>query len=97
MHESALWIHDPGGERPLSSDGEVVAEGSPPSFSPDDRTIYYVLRRGQEGYDAELWRTSVESGKSEAVFPGISMIAYDVSRDGNQVVYTFASAFSMSP
>ena len=87
VHESALWIHDPGGERPLSSEGEVVTEGSPPSFSLDDKSIYYLLRRGQEGSDAELWRTSVESGKSEAVFPGISMMAYDVSPDGKQVVY----------
>ncbi len=30
---------------------------------------------------------TVESGKSEAVFPGVSMVAYDVSPDGKQVVY----------
>ena len=85
VHESAIWIHDAHGERPLSSEGEVV--GWSPSFSPDDTTIYYLLRRGQEGSGAELWRTFVDSGKSEAVFPGISMVAYDVSPDGKQVVY----------
>jgi DNA-binding winged helix-turn-helix (wHTH) protein/Tol biopolymer transport system component len=92
VHESALWIHDPDGERPLSSEGEIVADGwSSLSFSADDKTIYYLLRRGQEGSDAELWRTSVESGKSEAIFPGISMSASDVSRDGKQVVYATAA------
>lgn len=83
VHESAVWIHDGGGERPLSSEGEVVGG---PSFSPDNSTIYYLLRRG-EGSGAELWRTVVDSGKSEALFPGISMIAYDVSADDKQVVY----------
>lgn len=86
VHESAVWIHDASGERPLSSEGEVMGGISPASFSPDDSTIYYLLRRG-EGSGAELWRTEVDSGKSEAVFPGISMLAYDLSADGKQVVY----------
>ena len=32
----------------------------------------------------------VDSGKSEAVFPGVSMLAYDVSPDDKQVVYATA-------
>jgi Tol biopolymer transport system component len=87
VHESAVWIHDETGERPLSSEGEVVGR---PSFSRDNSTIYYLLWR-REGSDAELWRTVVESGKSEAVFPGISMISYDVSEDGKEVVYATAA------
>lgn len=87
VHESAIWIHDPGGERQLSSEGEVVTDLSPPSFSPDNTILYYLLRHGHEGAGAELWRTIVESGKSEAVFPGVLMLAYDVSSDGRQVIY----------
>jgi DNA-binding winged helix-turn-helix (wHTH) protein/Tol biopolymer transport system component len=86
VYESAIWIHSPGGERQLSSEGEVEY-WSPPSFAQDDTVIYYLLRRGQEASGAELWRTLVESGESEAVFPGVSMVAYDVSPDGKQVVY----------
>jgi Tol biopolymer transport system component/DNA-binding winged helix-turn-helix (wHTH) protein len=86
VHESAVWIHDGSGERPLSSEGEVAGGLSPPAFSPDDSTIYYLLRRG-EGSATELWRTVVDSGKSEATFPGISMIGFDLSPDGKQVVY----------
>lgn len=92
VRESAIWIHDPGGDRPLSSEGEVITGNSPPAFSLDDKFIYYLLRRGRDGSGAELWRTSVESGKSAVVFPGISIIAYDVSPDGKQVVYASAAA-----
>jgi eukaryotic-like serine/threonine-protein kinase len=88
-HESAIWIHDGSSERPLSSEGEVVVGSSPPAFSPDASVVYYLLRRG-ESSDAELWRTVVDSEKSDAVFPGISMIDFDISPDGKQVVYTTA-------
>jgi len=93
--ESAIWIHDSTGERSLSSEGEIVADISPPSFSAEDKVLYYLLRRESAGSATELWRMVVEtgnaeSGKSEAVFPGISMLAYDVSPDGKQVVYSTA-------
>jgi len=86
VQESAIWIHDRGGERQLSSEGEVVGGSSPPAFSPDGSVLYYLLLHG-EGSGAELWRTAVDSGRSEAVFPGISIIAYDLSPDDKQVVY----------
>ena len=47
VHESAIWIHDTDGERPLSSEGEVVGDVSPPSFNPDGTMIYYLLRRAK--------------------------------------------------
>ena len=91
VHESAIWIHDSGGERSLSSEGEVVDKPSPPSFSADDNTLYYLMWHQAAGAGAgagpELWRMMVESGKSEAVFPGVSMTAYNVSPDGKQLVY----------
>jgi eukaryotic-like serine/threonine-protein kinase len=86
VHESSIWIHDTSGERSLSSEGEVLWWPTP-IFSADSSVIYYLLRRrGSSG--AELWRTRVDSGKSEAVFPGVSMSAFDISPDGKQVVYT---------
>jgi len=89
VQESAIWIQDGSGQRPLSSEGEVASSPSP-AFSPDARVLYYLLRRG-EGPDAELWRTMVDSGKSEAVFPGISIRDFDLSPEGKQVVYTTAA------
>jgi Tol biopolymer transport system component len=61
------------------------------TFSPDGGVLYYLLRRG-EGSGAELWHTLVDSGKSEAVFSGISMTAFDLSPDGKEVVYTTAAS-----
>jgi eukaryotic-like serine/threonine-protein kinase len=91
VHESNIWIHDESGERPLSSEGEVVASTSPPSFSQDDKILFYLLRHEPEESGAELWSTTLASGKSEAVFPGVFMLAYDVSPDGKQVVYSTAA------
>jgi len=91
VHESAIWIHDADRERPLSSEGEIVADSSPPSLSADDKVLYYLLRHEPAGSGPELWRTIVESGRSEAVFPGVSIFAYDVSPDGKQVVYSTAA------
>lgn len=85
-HESAIWIHDPRGERSLSSEGEVLLWPFP-VFSPDANVIYYLLRRWDSS-GTELWRTEVESGKSEPVFPGIAMDAFDISPDGKKAVYT---------
>jgi DNA-binding winged helix-turn-helix (wHTH) protein/Tol biopolymer transport system component len=95
VHERAIWIHDERGDRPLSSEGEVAGNLYPPVFSPDASVLYYLLRHG-EVLDAELWRTEVDSGKSEAVFAGISMTAFDISRDGKQVVYTTAASDGMT-
>lgn len=86
VHESSIWIHDQHGERPLSSEGKVFAWPRP-IFSPDASVLYYLLGRGK-GSGAELWRTVVASGKSEPVFSGISMTAFDLSPDGKRVVYT---------
>ena len=60
------------------------------SFTADNKTLYYLLRRAPAGSGPELWRMTVDSGKSEAVFPGVSMLAYDVSPDDKQVVYATA-------
>jgi len=92
VHESAIWIHDGGGERQLSSEGEAGVGESPPTFRENDKTLYYLLRHGPDDSGAELWRTEVDSGKSEAVFPGVFMLSYDVSPDGKQVVYSTAAA-----
>ncbi len=88
IHESSIWIHDGHGDRSLSSEGEVAATiDHPPLFSPDGKTLYYLLRRAPANPGAELWRVNVESGASEAVFPGVAMVFYDVSPDGHLVVY----------
>jgi DNA-binding winged helix-turn-helix (wHTH) protein/Tol biopolymer transport system component len=86
--DNALWMHDPAGDRSLSSEGEIVMAASPPTFGADDKALYYLLSHQKADTKAELWRLTIDTGKSEAVFPGISIVEYDVSPDGKQVVYT---------
>ncbi len=86
--ESAIWIHDAEGDRSLSSEGEVMTYPSPPSFTAGGKTLYYLLRHHSITAGWELWRMSVDSGESESVFSGTSMLAYDVSPDGKQVAYS---------
>ncbi len=90
VEQSSIWLHDAAGDRSMSSEGEVVAYPSPPSFSADDKLLYYLLRRESAHSGPELWRMTVASGSSEAVFPGISILDYDVSPDGKQVLYSTA-------
>ncbi len=87
VSQSAIWIHDGAGERSLSSEGQVLS-GSTTSFTADNSMLYYLLRNQPATGDPELWRVAVASGKTEAVFPGISIEAYDISADGRQIVYT---------
>jgi DNA-binding winged helix-turn-helix (wHTH) protein/Tol biopolymer transport system component len=88
---SAIWIHDASGERSMSSEGEIIAGLTPPVFAADDKTLYYLLRHHPAGAEPELWRMSTDSGESAAVFPGVSMSAFDISPDGKQVVYSTAA------
>lgn len=88
VEESAIWFHDPGGERSLSSEGGIVGDLSPPSFDADGKTLYYLLRRKAADAGPELWRMMIETGKAEPLFPGVAMFAFDVSPDGKEVVYS---------
>ncbi len=86
-HESAIWLHDESGERPLSSEGDVVTS-TPPCFRENDTVLYFLLRRKTGEAGVELWRFRIKSGESEAVFPDLSLLNYDVSPDGKQVIFT---------
>jgi dipeptidyl aminopeptidase/acylaminoacyl peptidase len=70
----------------LSSEG--YAGLFPPRFSPDGRRLYYLLKHDSPESPNELWRADVETGRSESVFPGISMQAFDISSDEKDVVFS---------
>jgi DNA-binding winged helix-turn-helix (wHTH) protein/Tol biopolymer transport system component len=92
MPESAVWIHDTRGERPLTSEGHVTSRlgwwTSSLTFSSDGKSLFYLLRRESREAASELWRTDLESEKSEAALRGVSMTEYDVSSDGKEVVFS---------
>jgi DNA-binding winged helix-turn-helix (wHTH) protein/Tol biopolymer transport system component len=93
MRQSAVWIHDAQGERPLSSEGYVLhpeassLSGTLLTFSRDGRSLFY-LRSESSGAGAELWRTDLASEKSELVLPGVSILEYDISSDDKEVVFS---------
>ena len=89
--QTAIWMHDASGERPLSTDGEVVASavhGVLPKFSRNGESIYYLKRRMAPATGNELWRTDTKSGTSEPVIAGVSMLEYDISDDETKAVYS---------
>jgi DNA-binding winged helix-turn-helix (wHTH) protein len=94
VYGTSIWIHDERGDHSLSSEGEVLWWPTP-VFSDGDKIIYYLLRR-RDRSDAELWRTMVESGESEAVLPGVSVVSFNISPDGTQAVYTTTGATGLS-
>ena len=89
--QSALWIHDGRGERALTSEGEVVNESSPPLFRKADTALYYLLHRRAAQTGAELWRAEPRTGKTEPVLPGREMLDYDVSQDGEKLLFSAAA------
>jgi DNA-binding winged helix-turn-helix (wHTH) protein/Tol biopolymer transport system component len=95
MRESAVWIHDRRGERPVSTEGYVVPMRVFPypsaRFSSDGKLLFYLVRRDSPASASELWRTDLESGKREPVLTGISMGEYDLSSDGKEVLFSTQS------
>ncbi|HTU32162.1 MAG TPA: winged helix-turn-helix domain-containing protein [Candidatus Acidoferrum sp.] len=84
MDESGVWMHDSRGEHLISSEGYA----SLPKFSSDGRLVYYLLRRESVGSPQELWVTDLRSGASKPLVDGFSITHYDVSPDGNEVVFS---------
>lgn len=93
MRLGAVWIRDTRGERSLSSEGYVPSVeasglfGTRPVFSRDGKLLFY-LNRESPGGPIELWRTDLESGKNDRLAPGLSMLEYDISSDGKEVVFS---------
>jgi hypothetical protein len=80
---SAIWIHDNGTDRQLTSAGYAHS----PTFSSDGATLYYLVRTGdaREWTSGELWAAELSTNKRRPVLPGLSMEHYDLSSDGRIV------------
>ncbi|MGH9631245.1 MAG: TolB family protein, partial [Bryobacteraceae bacterium] len=92
MQESAVWIHDAHGERPLSSEGYVAPMRMTPfssvRFSSDGKRLFYLLRRNSPTSATELWTTDLASGRNAALLRGVSIGDYDLSRDEKEIVFS---------
>jgi serine/threonine protein kinase len=87
LSQSVVWIHDHRGERPIFSEGTTLAHSfAVPTFSTEGKLLFY-LRRESPGAASKLWRTDIESGKSDDLVPGFSISEYDISPNGKEVVF----------
>jgi eukaryotic-like serine/threonine-protein kinase len=96
--ESSVWIHDERGERQVSTEGYAsfgLSPGSPRSyFSADGTKLYYLVRRESAGAftAGELWAAELDSGRTERLLPGFTMVQFDISADGKRVVFSARDA-----
>jgi serine/threonine protein kinase/Tol biopolymer transport system component len=100
LQNTSLWIHDAGGERQISLEGN----GANPRFTPDGKKLcYLIVREAPADWSfyrdpGELRVADLESGRSEPVARGFQVLDYDISADGRQVVmWTADRAFWLAP
>ena len=93
MRLGAVWIHDARGDRSVTSEGYVPPVdvsglfGAGPSFSRDGKHLFY-LNRESPGAPIKLWSTNLESGVNDHLASGSSILEYDISNDGREVVFS---------
>jgi eukaryotic-like serine/threonine-protein kinase len=94
LEHSVLWIHDQKEDRPVSSEGYVISTpgwSTSVRFSSDGKRLFYLMRRQSAESPSELWRTDLELGKSERVLPEFAIVNFDISNDGQDVVFSTRS------
>jgi serine/threonine protein kinase/WD40 repeat protein len=101
--QSSIWIHDNNGDRQISVEGQAMfpawGDGFPTSvFSPDGTKLYYLVANGpKQGFrSGELWIADLSRGSSERAFPGVTVTSYDISPDGESVLYASADGSGKS-
>ncbi len=92
--QSTVWLHEPAGERQISSEGYAYT----PSVSPDGRKVYYLVRAGSSRafVGGELWVSDIASAARERVLSGFLITRYDISPDGRRVVFAASDASERS-
>ncbi len=83
---TALWLHDGRHDRLLTSEGIA----SRPSLSADGKRVYFLLQRDAASSSHDLARIDLETGSSERLLRGLSIVQYHVSRDDRDVAFTTA-------
>jgi eukaryotic-like serine/threonine-protein kinase len=83
--ERSVWIHDPQGDRQVSSEGYAWTA----RLSQDGSKLFYLVARNASEVDrnSEIWVADLQSGQSQQVLPGIAVVDYSISPDGKKVVY----------
>ena len=105
IRESAVWVHDPRGDRQISGEGFASVpglgfggNGDHSVFSADGKRLFYLVRKqGSFAFTSgELWAADLDSGRTVAVLPGVSMTEFDVAPDGERVAFTASDEQGLS-
>jgi serine/threonine protein kinase len=84
---STLWMHDQNGDRQISAEGFAAV----PRFSPNRKKLFFLVLSytlGEAGFiNGELYAADRGRGQLSPVLPGVQMSGYDISPDGQQVVF----------
>jgi WD40 repeat protein len=83
--ESAVWVHDSGGDRQVSSEGYAYDS----ELSHDGTKVFYLVSAtaAHWGHGGELWMSDLHSGQATRVLPGIAVENFSISPDGKRIVY----------
>ena len=100
IRQSSVWVHDAWGDRQISGEGFASLPGlgfggvgASSIFSPDGKRLYYLVRKqSSRALKGQLWMTDLNSGRSEAVLPGVSVSEFTIAPDGERVVYAALDA-----
>jgi eukaryotic-like serine/threonine-protein kinase len=90
LQRQSIWIHDPSGERVVTSD----AIASAPWLSPDAKRLYFLVASASDA-PASLWRLDLQQGQKEPVLPGRDVLSYDISPDEREVVFAVEQSGEM--
>jgi eukaryotic-like serine/threonine-protein kinase len=95
LRQRTVSIRNVRGERQISVEGYAYL----PKLSGDGKKLYYrILKGGASPFlgPSELWMANLESGHSEPLLPGLAVTSYDVSSDGQRVVFSAIDASGKS-
>jgi len=94
QRQSAIWVHDHTGDRPLSSEGLAFD----PRVSGDGRRVYFLLQPTAGAVTSELRSIDLVTGQESRLLEGIVReqdiykAQYDISPDEQEVVYATRNA-----
>lgn len=82
---SSIFLQDQGALRQITSQGYAYS----PTLSPDGTQVYYLLRTAAERafVAGDLRLVNTADGHESRLLPGFSVTRYDVSRDGQRIVF----------
>jgi len=93
--QSTVWVHDSNGDRQITSEGY----GLLPTISADGKKLYYMVRAAAVGsfVSGSLWVVDLETGQRQRLLPDFLIQNYNISANGERVVFVAAGDTEHSP